>query len=152
MHARLADSLYFTHPLAAVILLVLGGLWWWMQRDMNRDEIRRVARRWNARALHIRWLPCHTLNENETAYEVTLQLASGKRLKAVCRCSPDDDLVWEGAPWWAHDQPPTPPSATPTPSAPADAQRIVADCPRCGHGLRQATPACPNCGTERDAG
>ena len=96
------------HPAVVIILLVMAIAWWWGQRDADRIEIRKEARRWNAQVIGIKCLPCHCFNENETCYEVTLQLDSGKRVSAICRCSLYNHLVWEGPPWWAHGQQPEP--------------------------------------------
>ncbi len=151
------------HPAVVIIVLIMAIAWCWGQWEADRCEIRKEAARWKARIIGIKWLPCHTLNTNETAYEVTLQLDSGKRVSAICRCSLYDDLVWEGPPWWAHAQsPPHQPTpdhtgatsfrdtlAAPAPwEPPADSSRIVADCTRCGHILLKSSIVCPNCGTE----
>ena len=103
MHLTAAS---FLHAAWMLMLMAVALAWWWWQRDTDRIEIRKEASRWNAQVIGIQCLPCHCINENETCYEVTLQLASGERVSAICRCSRYNHLVWEGPPWWAHGQQP----------------------------------------------
>lgn len=159
------------HPVVLIILVAVAIFWHLCLRDAHKTLIKQEADRRRARVLRIKWLPGHTFNKNDICFDVTLRLASGKRVNSVCRCDiHSNHLLWETCPWADEKEyssslhetgrPPSSfhemlashaprPEPAKAPFAKADAlPRIVADCERCGYGLQNGWSVCPNCGTD----
>ncbi len=83
-------------PLTFVFMVIFAVFWWWWQRDACREEIHREARRWKARVVRIEWLPCHTMNENDTlsAHAPVQPPAEPQSIVADCaHCGKDDQQL-----------------------------------------------------------
>lgn len=135
-----------------VILLLIAAaiVWYWLATGAHKTVIRMEVHKLQAKPIRIRWLPWHDSGEdNDTFYEVTLELPSGKRVSALCKCSNLSEVSWQSTPW--SQELPQEPAPELQFDPVSQRMRVVADCSRCGYGLQQGWVACPNCGTELGA-
>lgn len=121
----------------------------WLAIRSHKEEIRKEVGRLKAKLLQIQWLPCHGWGDsNDTFYEVTMVLPSGRDVNAICKCNVWHGVYWQSTPW-AQELLREPPPATKPPFEPmADTTRVIGDCSRCGHGIQAGWKMCPYCGTE----
>lgn len=118
----------------------------WLAMGSHKSSIRTEVSKLKAKLISIKWLPFHGGGDrNDTFYEVTLVLPSGKRVSSICKCNIWHGVYWKSTPWSEALL------REPVPEAkfdPSQSMRVVADCSRCGYGIQQGWVACPNCGTE----
>lgn len=132
-----------------VFILIIAAIifFQWFAMGSHKTEIRREVDRLKAKLVNIRWLPFFGGGDkNDTFYEVTMVLPSGKRVSAVCKCNVWHGVYWKSMPWSQELL------REPAPDKKAELEartfRVVADCSRCGYGIQQGWSVCPNCGTE----
>jgi hypothetical protein len=133
---------WFIIPVIAIIIF-----FHWLAMGAHKSAIRTEVYKLKAKLINIRWLPFEGGGDkNDTFYEVTMVLPSGRRVNALCKCNMWHGVYWKSTPW-AEEllREPAPknefdPSVKP--------MRVVADCATCGYGLQQGWVACPNCGTD----
>lgn len=132
-----------------MILLVIPIIifFHWAAMGSHETEIRLEVNKLKAKVIRIRWLPLHDLGDRDnTCYDVTLRLPSGRQVSAICKCNVSHGVYWQSTPWAQEllQEPPPAPGFEATPPS----TRIVSDCSRCGYGMQQGWVMCPNCGTE----
>ncbi|MGV3662370.1 MAG: hypothetical protein ACO1TE_19460 [Prosthecobacter sp.] len=134
-----------------VIFILVAIFFQWLAMGSHKHEIRMEVTRLKAKLLKIRWLPFHGWGDsNDTFYEVTMVLPSGRRVEAVCKCNYWHGVFWQSTPWAQEllREPPPATEAKPPFESMAEATRVISDCSRCGYGMQKGWVACPNCGTE----
>lgn len=119
----------------------------WFAMSSHKKEIRAEVGRLKANLVNIRWMPFFGGGDrNDTFYEVTMVLPSGKRVSAVCKCNIWHGVYWKSTPWSQELlREPAPDKKAELDTRPL---RVIADCSRCGYGIQQGWSVCPNCGTE----
>lgn len=131
--------------IALVIVVIL--IFQWAAMLAHKAEIRNEVDRLKAKLLSVQWKPFYGFGDsNDTFYDVTMELPSGKRVSAICKCNLWHGVYWKSTPWsqeLLREPTQPPPAEFPPPSA-----RVTADCSRCGYGLQEGWKVCPNCGTE----
>ena len=129
--------------------LLVGGLlilFHWIAMGSHKADIRREVSRLKARLVNIHWLPFYGGGDrNDTFYEVVMVLPSGRRVSAVCKCNVFHGVYWKSTPW--SQELIREPAVSDAPQ-PEHSRGIIADCHRCGYGIRKGWIACPNCGSE----
>lgn len=114
----------------------------WLAMGAHKSAIRTEVTKLKSKLINIRWIPGGG-DKNDTVYEVTLVLPSGKQVSAMCKCNVWHGVYWKSMPWLLRESAPKrdfAPAAKP--------MRVVADCSTCGYGLQDGWVACPNCGNE----
>lgn len=130
-----------------IFLLVLSAVvfFHWISMRSHKSSIRMEVAKLRARLVDIRWMPFYGWGDkNDTFYEVTMVLPSGREVSAICKCNTWHGVYWKSTPW-AQELMKEPVMAI---TADEHPQQIISDCKTCGYGIQKRWVVCPNCGTD----
>ena len=128
--------------LVALVFFVIVAIKW-ASVAFHKNLIRKELAKLGVRVIAISWSPRLFFGDkNDTFYDASMQLPSGRAVRATCKCNIWHGVYWESTPWAADL------IREPQPQHRGRGTSRTSGCTHCGYELDEDWVACPKCGNK----